>query len=266
MADGGSLDADFKGVVPDNADKIAEMIKASSRIVFFGGAGVSTESGVKDYRSEDGLYNTVKEYGVSPETILSHSFFFRHTETFYDFYRKYFIGGNVKPNKAHYALAKLEEAGKLSCVVTQNIDGLHQLAGSKTVYELHGTTSKYFCTDCYSKFSVDDVFGDGKNSQGVPRCEKCGGLIKPCVTLYEESLDWDVTERAVDAIEKADMLIIGGTSLTVYPASSYVRYYKGNRLVLINRQETSYDADAAVVSRDKVGLVLDAAVKLAGIV
>ncbi len=254
-----------KDSIPENADKIAELIKASSRIVFFGGAGVSTESGVKDYRSEDGLYNTVKEYGVSPETILSHSFFFSRTETFYDFYRKYFIGGDVKPNKAHYALAKLEKAGKLSGVVTQNIDGLHQMAGSKKVYELHGTISKYFCTDCRRIYSIGDVFGDGKNREGVPKCEKCGGIIKPWVTLYEEQLDWDVTDAAVDAITKADMLIIGGTSLSVYPASSYVRYYQGNRLVLINRQKTHFDVNANVISRDKVGEVLDAAVRLAGI-
>ena len=265
MAEGGRIDQLISGNIPENAGKIAEMIKESSNIVFFGGAGVSTESGVKDYRSEDGLYNTVKEYGVSPETILSHSFFFKRTDTFYDFYRKYFIGGDVKPNKAHYALAKLEKAGKLSAVVTQNIDGLHQLAGSKKVYELHGTISKYFCVDCRRIYTVEEVFGNGKNSAGVPKCEKCGGLIKPCVTLYEESLDWDVTEGAVNAIERADMLIIGGTSLSVYPASSYVRYYRGNRLVLINRQETSYDAYARVISRDKVGEVLDAAVKLAGI-
>ncbi len=255
----------YQAALPDNADRIAEMIKESSRIVFFGGAGVSTESGVKDYRSEDGLYNTVKEYGVSPETILSNTFFFRHTDVFYDFYRKYFIGGDVRPNKAHYALAKLEEAGKLIGVVTQNIDGLHQLAGSKKVFELHGTTSKYGCVDCRAEYTVSEVFGEGRNSSGVPRCPKCGGVIKPYVTLYEEQLDWDITEKAVEAISKADMLIIGGTSLSVYPASSYVQFYKGNRLVLINREKTAYDRYASVISRDKIGEVLDAAVRLAGI-
>ena len=251
--------------MPENADKIGEMIKASSRIVFFGGAGVSTESGVKDYRSEDGLYNTVKEYGVSPETILSHSFFFSHTDTFYDFYRKYFIGGNVRPNKAHYALAKLEKAGKLTGVVTQNIDGLHQMAGSRKVFELHGTTSRYFCVNCKADYTVDEVFGDGKNAKGIPKCDKCGGIIKPYVTLYEEALDWDVADAAMEAIKRADMLIIGGTSLTVYPAGSYVQFYSGDRLVLINRERTHYDSHADVISRDKIGEVLDAAVKFAGI-
>ncbi len=255
----------FENGMPENADRIAEMIKASQRIVFFGGAGVSTESGVKDYRSEDGLYNTVKEYGVSPETILSHTFFFKHTETFYDFYRKYFIVGSVKPNKAHYALAKLEKAGKLIGVVTQNIDGLHQMAGSRKVFELHGTTARYFCTKCYGEYSVDEVFGGGKNASGVPKCPKCGGVIKPCVTLYEEQLDWDVAEEAVKAIKSADMLIIGGTSLSVYPAGSYVQFYSGDRLVLINREKTHYDGNANVISRDKIGEVLDAAVRLAGI-
>lgn len=265
MAESHSKNASCTETLPENADRIAEMIKESSRIVFFGGAGVSTESGVKDYRSEDGLYNTVKEYGVSPETILSHSFFFEHTETFYDFYRKYFIGGHAEPNKAHYALAKLEKAGKLTCVVTQNIDGLHQAAGSKKVYELHGTVSKYGCVKCNAVYSIAEVFGNGKNGKGVPMCEKCGGVIKPFVTLYEEALDWDVADKAVEAIEASDMLIIGGTSLSVYPAGSYVRFYRGNRLVLINRERTHYDGNANVISRDRIGEVLDAAVKLAGI-
>lgn len=252
------------GFLPENADKIADLIRKSHRIVFFGGAGVSTESGVKDYRSEDGLYNTVKEYKVSPETILSHSFFMRNTDVFYDFYRKYFVTDcdKIKPNKAHLALAKLERDGRLSAVVTQNIDGLHQKAGSRNVFELHGTISRYHCMKCRRAYSFDDVFGDGKNATGVPKCPECGGLIKPDVTLYEESLDGDVIEGAVDAIYNADLLIIGGTSLAVYPASSFVQYFRGDNSVLINREATSYDRIATVISRGKIGEVLDAAVKL----
>ena len=211
-------------------DKFAEMIKECSSIVLFGGAGVSTESGVKDYRSKDGLYNTVKEYGVPPEVILSHDFFFRDTETFYDFYRKYFII-EVEPNNAHYAISKLENMGKLKAVITQNIDGLHQRAGSKNVIELHGTAEEFYCVSCCKKGNTDKVLSEikGKN---VPKCE-CGSIMKPKVVLYGESLYEGVAESAVHYIENADMLIVGGTSLAVYPAASFVRYFRGKYIVMI---------------------------------
>lgn len=238
-------------------EKLKDIISGSSRIVFFGGAGVSTESGVKDYRSSDGLYNTVREYGVSPETILSRTFFFGNTQTFYDFYYKYFLDCEAQPNRAHRALALLEERGKLSSVITQNIDGLHQKAGSKNVLELHGTVAENFCTHCGKNFDMQYL----KNLKGqIPYCDSCGGLIKPKVVLYEEALDEDVTGRAVREISKADTLIIGGTSLAVYPAASYVRYFNGNNLVLINREPTPYDSYADVVINDSIGDVLSAVV------
>ncbi len=241
----------------ENIKEFAELIKKSNKIVFFGGAGVSTESGVKDYRSEDGLYNTVKEYGVSPETILSHTFFMKKTDVFYDFYRKYFIVDNVQPNKAHKALAELENMGKLRGIVTQNIDGLHQAAGNKKIYELHGTVFSYHCMRCGKRFSLDEVRGDILD--GVPKCG-CGGIVKPDVVLYEESLYEDTINGALEAISEADLLIIGGTSLSVYPASSFVSYYRGNHIVLINRTETHMDKKATLVFRNKIGDVLSAAV------
>ena len=245
----------------DERRTIAGLLKRSNKIAFFGGAGVSTESGVKDYRSEDGLYNTVKEYGVSPETILSHTFFMRHTETFYDFYRKYFLEETPKPNKAHAALARLEQMGKITGVVTQNIDGLHQAAGSRRVFELHGTIAEYFCMGCGSDFSINDV-RELLASVTVPRCPKCGGLIKPRVTRYEENLDGAVIEGAIDAIEAADLLIIGGTSLAVWPAASFVNYFRGNDVILINREPTAYDRNATVVSRGRIGEVLSGALEI----
>lgn len=245
----------------DELRAIAELLKKSNRIVFFGGAGVSTESGVKDYRSEDGLYNTVKEYGVSPETILSHTFFMRHTETFYDFYKKYFLVEAPKPNKAHVALARLEEMGKITGVVTQNIDGLHQAAGSRRVFELHGTIAEYYCMGCGRDFGINDV-REMLGTEKVPRCPKCGGIIKPRVTLYEENLDGAVIDGAVDAIEAADLLIIGGTSLAVWPAASFVNYFRGNDIILINREPTAYDRKASVVSRGKIGEVLSGALEI----
>ena len=237
----------------------SEMLKKSKKTVFFGGAGVSTESGVKDYRSEDGLYNTVKEYGVSPETILSHSFFFEKPEVFYDFYYKYFLEIDVQPNAAHKALAYLEKVGMLSSVITQNIDGLHQAAGSKNVLELHGTTSKHHCSDCFAPFPVEKIKA---LKGGVPRCEKCGGLIKPEVVLYEEPLNDEVVEKAVNEIVTADLLIIGGTSLAVYPAAMYIRYFRGENIVLINKGETQYDSSADLVFRESIGHVLSEAVGL----
>ena len=243
----------------ENIQKLADMINECQNIVFFGGAGVSTESGVKDYRSKDGLYNTVKEYGVSPETILSRSFFFSNPDIFYDFFRKYFII-EAEPNAAHKALAALEEMGKLKAVITQNIDRLHAAAGSKNVIELHGTTSKFYCSVCRKDedgFTVTEVIKSGK----VPRCA-CGGIMKPHVVLYEEPLKEETVESAISHIENADMLIIGGTSLAVYPAAAYIRYFRGKYLVIINKSETNYDSSADLVINDSIGKVLSGAVEL----
>ena len=240
--------------------RFADMIKECNSIVFFGGAGVSTESGVKDYRSQDGLYNTVKEYGVSPEEILSHSFFFQHPETFYDFYRKYFIV-DVEPNNAHKVLAELERMGKLKAVITQNIDGLHQRAGSKNVIELHGTASKFRCSACGREADNSEILEIIKSGQ-VPKCKHCCGLMKPKVVLYGENLYDGVAESAVESIATADMLIVGGTSLAVYPAASFVRYFRGKHIVMINKSETEYDSNANLVIRDSIGEVLERIIKI----
>ena len=224
-------------------------IEASDNIVFFGGAGVSTESGIPDFRSTDGLYHQKFEY--PPETILSHTFFYQHTEYFYRFYREKMLPLEAEPNAAHRALAALERAGKLRAIVTQNIDGLHQKAGSKNVYELHGSIWRNYCTKCGKSYSAEFI----RNSGGVPHCA-CGGLIKPDVVLYEEGLDEKTIKGAVRAIAEADVLIVGGTSLTVYPAAGLIRYYGGNRLVLINRDETPYDGYANLIFREPIGQVL----------
>ena len=236
-------------------EQFADMIKECSDIVFFGGAGVSTESGVKDYRSQDGLYNTVKEYGVSPEEILSHSFFFQNPETFYDFYRKYFVV-DVEPNNAHKALAELEAMGKIKAVITQNIDSLHQRAGSKNVIELHGNASKFSCSACGREEDNTKILEAIKNEQ-VPKCKHCCGLMKPKVVLYEEPLYDGIAESAVKHISTADMLIVGGTSLAVYPAASFVRYFKGKHLVMINKSETGYDVNADLIIRENIGEVFE---------
>ena len=224
-------------------------IEASDNIVFFGGAGVSTESGIPDFRSTDGLYHQKFEY--PPETILSHTFFYQHTEYFYRFYREKMLPLEAEPNAAHRALAALERAGKLRAIVTQNIDGLHQKAGSKNVYELHGSIWRNYCTKCGKPYSAEFI----RDSGGVPHCA-CGGLIKPDVVLYEEGLDEKTIKGAVRAIAEADVLIVGGTSLTVYPAAGLIRYYGGNRLVLINRDETPYDGYANLIFREPIGQVL----------
>lgn len=242
----------------DSIERFARLINSSRNTVFFGGAGVSTESGMKDYRSEDGLYNTVKKYKVSPETILSHSFFVSHTDVFYDFYYNYFLNTSAEPNRAHIALAELEKEGKLSAVITQNIDGLHQRAGSRNVLELHGTVLKNHCTACGAFMSADDVRAF---KGGIPKCVKCGNTVKPDVVLYEEQLDSDVIEAAVDAISSADLLIIGGTSLAVYPAAGFIHYFKGGNIVLINRDETQFDRNASLVFRDKIGDVMSETLK-----
>ncbi len=234
-------------------DQLKKWIDESSSIVFFGGAGVSTESGIPDFRSQDGLYNT--KYKYSPETIVSHSFFIHHTEEFYDFYRDKMIYTAAKPNKAHIALARLEEVGRLRAVVTQNIDGLHQMAGSKNVLELHGSVHRNYCMRCGKRYDLSAI----TNCNGIPRCE-CGGIIRPDVVLYEEGLDDDVIKAAVSAIANADMLIIGGTSLVVYPAAGLINYYNGNKLVLINKSATSVDNRADLIIDDKIGEVLAEAV------
>ncbi|MBR1482391.1 MAG: NAD-dependent protein deacylase [Ruminococcus sp.] len=230
-------------------EALQQVIDNSRRIVFFGGAGVSTESGIPDFRSVDGLYN--QKYDYPPEEILSHTFFTKHTAEFYRFYRDKMLCTDAKPNKAHLKLAELERAGKLSAVVTQNIDGLHQAAGSKRVYELHGSVLRNHCRNCRKFFGVDAI----KNSEGVPTCD-CGGIIKPDVVLYEEGLDDSTVSGALNAIQTADTLIIAGTSLTVYPAAGFIRYFRGNTIVLINRDATPYDHHADLIFREKVGEVL----------
>lgn len=236
-------------------DKFANMINECNNIVFFGGAGVSTESGVKDYRSKDGLYNTVKDYGVPPETILSIDFFKDFPDVFYDFYRKYFIS-EAEPNKAHKALAELEEMGKLKAVITQNIDGLHQKAGSCNVIELHGTTKKFYCHSCNKTLELDEIMAEIKAGQ-VPKCKYCGGLAKPKVVLYGEMLYDGVAESAIKHIANADMLIVGGTSLAVQPAASFVRYFRGKYIVIINKTATDFDNNADLVFRDSIGTVFE---------
>lgn len=229
---------------------LQQIIDSSRRIVFFGGAGVSTESGIPDFRSVDGLYH--QKYDVPPETILSHTYFLRHPEEFFRFYRDKMLCLTAKPNAAHRKLAELERAGKLTAVVTQNIDGLHTAAGSKIVYELHGSVHRNYCMQCGKFYDADFML----HSEGIPRCT-CGGIIKPDVVLYEESLDDATVEGSVHAIEEADTLIVAGTSLTVYPAAGMLRYFSGDHLVLINRDETPMDHLASLVIRDKVGEVLD---------
>lgn len=241
-------------------EELKEILKKSERIVFFGGAGVSTESDIPDFRSEQGLYNAQQEYGMSPEQMISHSFFMRNTEMFFDYYKNNMVYPEAQPNPAHIALAKLEEMGRLSAVVTQNIDGLHQKAGSKVVYELHGSVLRNYCMECGAPYDLDYIM-DPENCEGhIPRCKKCNGIVKPDVVLYEEALDDEQIRGAVDAIGNADTLIIGGTSLVVYPAAGFVNYFKGNDLVLINKSSTSYDGSASLVIHDPIGQVLGEAV------
>lgn len=230
-------------------EELQKIIDDSSRIVFFGGAGVSTESGIPDFRSADGLYH--QEYKYSPEQIISHSFFLRYPEAFYEFYKDKMMYLDAKPNSAHLKLAELERAGRLLAVVTQNIDGLHQQAGSKKVYELHGSIHRNYCMKCGKFYDADFV----KNSEGVPHCE-CGGIVKPDVVLYEEGLDQNVTQRAVMAISMADTLIIGGTSLVVYPAAGFVDYFHGKHLVVINKSETGKNVNAGLTINAPIGEIM----------
>ena len=231
-------------------EQLQQWITESDNIVFFGGAGVSTESGIPDFRSVDGLYN--QKYDEPPETILSHTYFVRRPEGFWRFYRDKMLCLDAKPNTAHLKLAELERAGKLKAVVTQNIDGLHQKAGSRTVYELHGSVLRNYCMKCRAFYDAEFI----RDGAGLPQCPVCGGAIKPDVVLYEEGLDQETVEGAVLAISRADMLIVGGTSLVVYPAAGLINYYRGNKLVLINRDATPYDMQADLVIHDSIGKVL----------
>lgn len=227
------------------------MIEESDSIVFFGGAGVSTESGIPDFRSENGHFDAIRKFGEPPEVLLSHSFFINKPERFYEYYRSALLITDIKPNRAHLALAELEKRGKLKAIVTQNIDGLHQAAGSKNVFELHGSIYRNHCMKCHKFYDADYV----THTSGVPRCE-CGGIIKPDVVLYEEGLDNATVTGALKSITRADMLIVGGTSLVVYPAAGLVDYYEGKRLVLINKSQTPYDYRADLVIHDSIGKIL----------
>jgi len=241
-----------------NEKALSEIIGQSNNIVFFGGAGVSTESGIADFRSENGLYKTFGGLSYPPETMLSHSFFCSHTKDFYSFYREKMIFRNALPNPGHIALATLEQLGRLKAVITQNIDGLHQLAGSKTVYELHGSIHRNYCTNCRRLYQLDFMV----NSPDIPICTECGGIVKPDVVLYEEALDDMVVNSAITAISKAEILIIGGTSLVVYPAAGLINYFKGNKLILINKSSTPYDEKADMVFHQSVGKLLSDAVNM----
>lgn len=232
-------------------EELKQMIKESNNIVFFGGAGVSTESNIPDFRSENGIYKE-KKYPYQAEIMLSHNFYLTHTKEFYDFYFNEMIYENALPNEAHKALARLEQKGKLKAVITQNIDGLHQLAGSKKVYELHGSVHRNYCTRCHKFYDLNDML---KQKENVPVCT-CGGIIKPDVVLYGEGLNDSTVNGAVEAIQKADMLIVGGTSLVVYPAAGLLQYFRGKYLVLINRDKTDMDHIANLCIHDSIGKVL----------
>ncbi|WP_276956002.1 NAD-dependent protein deacylase [Methanobrevibacter woesei] len=230
---------------------LQEIIDCSNRIVFFGGAGVSTESGIPDFRSENGVFNSMQKYGETPEKLVSHSYFINHTKEFYQYYKENLIFNDAKPNKAHIALAKLEEIGKLKAVITQNIDGLHQKAGSKNVLELHGNANRNYCQICNKKYDANYIL----ESENIPRCE-CGGIIKPDVVLYEEPLNTGLLNFATSYIESADTLIVGGTSLVVYPAAGLITHFKGENLVLINKSPTDYDSFADLVINEPIGETL----------
>ncbi len=238
----------------ENIVKLQKFIDDSSSIVFFGGAGVSTESGIPDFRSTDGLYN--QEWDFPPETIISHHFFVEKPAEFYRFYREKLLIPNIKPNAAHKKLAELEKAGKLSAIITQNIDGLHQMAGSKNVFELHGSTLRNYCTTCGSFYDMNFILKSADSPDHLPHCPKCGTIIKPDVVLYEESLNQKCIEGAIQALSAADLLIIGGTSLMVYPAAGLIDYFSGKNLILINKTETSSDNKATLIFHDSIGKIL----------
>lgn len=232
------------------------IVQNSKRMVFFGGAGVSTESGIPDFRSETGLYSSMTRYGRSPEEIISHTFFMRDPVMFYDYYKNNMIYREAKPNPAHKALARLEKDGILSAVVTQNIDGLHQLAGSVNVFELHGSVHRNYCMDCHEFYPLSYIMDENNCKNGVPICRRCGGVVKPDVVLYEEGLDQQVLNGAVEAIRGADTMMVGGTSLVVYPAAGLLEWFRGKHLVLINRDRTNLDGRADLVITGSIGEVL----------
>ena len=232
-------------------NQLQNIIDSSDNIVFFGGAGVSTESGIPDFRSESGIFNSIKKYGETPERLVSHSYYMDHTEEFFNYYKENLVFKDANPNPAHYALAKLEEIGKLKAVITQNIDGLHQKAGSKNVLELHGSVHRNYCQICGKEYGLNHIL----ESEGIPRCE-CGGIIKPDVVLYEEPLNNAILSFSIDYIQNAETLIIGGTSLVVYPAAGLINYFNGDNLILINKSETPYDDYASLVINDAIGETL----------
>ncbi|EQF25861.1 sir2 family protein [Clostridioides difficile CD160] len=236
-----------------DANNLKELIANHNNIVFFGGAGVSTESNIPDFRSSTGLFSQKLNKQFTAEQLVSHTFFVRYPEDFFEFYKDKLIYPNAKPNNAHIALAKLEEMGKLKAVITQNIDGLHQMAGSKNVLELHGSVHRNYCTKCGKFFDLEAMLNLGGN---IPYCDNCGSIVKPDVVLYEEALDNDVITKTISAISNADLLIIGGTSLAVYPAASFIDYYKGNYIALINKANTVYDKSASLVINKPIGEVL----------
>lgn len=228
--------------------KLQEIIDSSDNIVFFGGAGVSTESGIPDFRSQNGIYKSLKKYGDTPENLVSHSYYLEHTEEFFNYYKDNLVFKDAKPNPAHIALAKLEKIGKLKAIVTQNIDGLHQKAGSKNILELHGSIHRNYCQICGKEYELNPIL----KSDGIPKCE-CGGIVKPDVVLYEEPLNNAVLNFSIDYISQADTLIIGGTSLVVYPAAGLINYFNGKNLVLINKSATHYDNLSSLVINDAIG-------------
>jgi len=241
-------------------EKLKNIIDNSENIVFLGGAGVSTESNIPDFRSNSGLYKSKNKINYSPETILSNSFFKDNTEEFFAFYKNKMIFKDAKPNLAHYALTELEKIGKLKAIITQNIDGLHQLSGAKNVLELHGNVNRNYCINCGEKYNLYYIFNTGNSSKYIPHCKKCGGIVRPDVVLYEEGLDMNTINEAIYYIQNSDVLIVGGTSLVVYPAAGLVNYYKGKKLVLINKGETPYDKRADLVIHDGIGSVLEKAI------
>lgn len=237
----------------NDTQRLKEWLLESRKAVFFGGAGVSTESGIPDFRSDHGIYRTLSKYGVSPEEILSHHYFMEKPEDFFEYYRQNLLYPDALPNACHLGLAHWEKSGHLSAVITQNIDGLHQRAHSQTVYELHGSVWRNYCMQCGANYGLETML----HSSGVPRCPVCGGRIRPDVVLYEEGLDEETVSKSIAAIQEADLLIVGGTSLNVYPAAGLLRYFRGRRLVLINRDETPWDQAAALVLHQNIGAVFE---------
>nr|WP_295604347.1 NAD-dependent protein deacylase [uncultured Terrisporobacter sp.] len=237
----------------NNIEKLKELIDSHNNIVFFGGAGVSTESDIPDFRSATGLFNEKLNRNFSPEQLVSHTFFMRYPEDFFKFYKDKLIYEDAKPNKAHIALSKLEEMGKLNAIITQNIDGLHQMAGSRNVFELHGSIHRNYCTKCGKFFNLEEMLNLGGI---VPHCDNCGAIVKPDVVLYEEALDNSVVNKTINALSNADLLIIGGTSLVVYPAAGFIDYFNGDSIVLINKSSTGYDSKASLIINDSIGKVL----------